>query len=116
MRPRSAKGRKSAERAPTMTDAWPLAAAVGQAGMPFGRPCAKSSREPIEELCGERNLRQQHKRLPFLPQSLRDRLEINLGLSRPGHALEQGGRECAVCHEADEITGCGALVGVEPRR
>ena len=69
---------------------------LGQAGMPLGRPCAETRREPIEKLPGERDLRQQHQRLPFLPQSLGDRLEINFRLARSRHALEQGGRERAI--------------------
>ena len=84
--------------------------------MPFGRPCAEARGEAIEKLRGQRNLRQEHKRLAFLPQRLGDRLEINLGLARSRHALEQGRRERPVGDEADEIIGRGALVGVEAGR
>ena len=58
-----------------------FALALRQAGMPFGRSCAEARREAIEKLCGERNLRQEHKRLAFLSQRFGDRLEINLGLA-----------------------------------
>ena len=124
MRPRSANGRKSAERAPTINLRFPacrrgpdaLALALGQAGMPLGGPRAEASREPIEELRGERDLRQKDKRLALLSQRFGDRLEINLGLARAGHALEQGRREGAVGDEADEVIGRGALIGVEGRQ
>ena len=84
--------------------------------MPLGRPCAKTRREPIEKLPGEGDLRQEHQSLPFLPQSLGDRLEINFRLARSRHALEQSGRERAIPHEADEIVGREALIGVEVGR
>ncbi len=77
-----------------------LALALGQTGMPLGGSRAETRREPIEKLPGERNFRQQHQRLPFLPQSFGDRLEINFGLARSRHALEQGRRERAIGDEA----------------
>ncbi len=89
---------------------------LSQTGMPFGGSFTEARREPIEKLPGERNLRQQHQRLPFLPQSLRNALEINLRLARTRHTLEQGCRESAIGDEADEIVGRGALIGVEARR
>ena len=81
-----------------------FALALGQAGMPFGGSCAEARREAIEKLRGQRDLRQEHERLALLPQRFGDRLEINLGLARSGHALEQGRRERAVGDEADEIS------------
>ena len=90
-----------------------LALALGQPGMPFGRPRAETSREPVEKLRGERDLRQEHERLAPLPQRFGDRLEIDLGLARSGHALEQGSRERAVGDAPLKIVGRGALVGVE---
>ena len=93
-----------------------FALALGQAGMPLGWSCAETRREAVEKLRGERNLRQQHQRLALLPQRFGDRLEVNLGLARSRHALEQGRRERAVGDEADEIIGRGALIGVEARR
>ena len=123
MRPRSANGRKRAERAPTIDrrfaardrrpDAFALA--LGQARMPFSRSCAETGGEAVEKLRGKRDLRQEHERLALLSQGFGDRLEIDLGLARTGHALEQDGRERAVSDEADEIVGRGALVGVEAR-
>ena len=93
-----------------------FALTLGQAGMPFGRPCAEARGEAVEKLRGQRDLRQKHKRLALLSQSFGDRLEIDFGLARSRHALEQGGRERALGDEADEIIGRGALVGVEVRR
>ena len=73
----------------------PLALALGQARMPLGRPRAEARREAVEELGGQRDLRQEHQRLAPLPQGFGDRLEIDLGLARAGHAFEQGRRERA---------------------
>ena len=64
--------------------------------MPFGRPRAETGGEAVEKLRGQRDLRQEHERLALLPQSFGDRLEIDLGLARSGHALEQGRRERAL--------------------
>ncbi len=84
--------------------------------MPFGRPGAEARGEAIEKLRGQRNLRQEHERLALLSQRFGDRLEIDFGLARSRHALEQGGRERAVGDEADELVGRGALVGIEAGR
>ena len=81
--------------------------------MPFGGPRAEARSEAVEDLGGERNLRQEHERLALLSQGFGDGLEVNLGLARSGHALEQGRRERAFGDEADEIIGRGALIGVE---
>ena len=83
----------------------PLALALGQARMPFGRTRAEAGGEAIEKLRGQRNLRQQHERLAPVPQGLGDRLEIDLGLARACHAFEQGGRERASGGAAHEIVG-----------
>ena len=66
-----------------------------QARVPLGRPRAEARGEAVEELRGQRDLRQEHERLPPLPQGLRDRLEIDFGLARAGHAFEQRRRESA---------------------
>ena len=90
-----------------------LALALGEPRVPFGRPRAEPGREPVEELRGERNLRQEHEPLAPLPERFGDGLEINLGLARSGHPFEQGGRERAFGDPAAEIVGRGALIGVE---
>ncbi len=48
-----------------------FALALGEAGVPFGRPCAETRGEAVEKLRGQRDLRQQHQRLALLPQALR---------------------------------------------
>ena len=88
----------------------------GEAGMPLRGPRAEAGREPVEELGGQRDLGQQHERLPALPQRLGDRLEIDLRLARAGDAFEQGGGEGAGGDAGGEIVGRGPLVGVEDRR
>ena len=93
-----------------------FALTLGQARMPFGRPCPEARGEAVEKLRGQRDLRQEHKRLALLSQGFRDRLEIDFGLARSRHALEQSGRERALGDEADEIIGRGALIGIEVRR
>ena len=90
-----------------------FAVALREAGVPFGRSCAETRGEAVEKLRGQRDLRQQHQRLALLPKRFGDRLEIDLGLARAGHPLEQGGREGAVRDEPSQIIGRGALIGVE---
>ena len=41
-----------------------LALALGEPRVPFGGPRAEARREAVEELRGQRDLRQQHQRLP----------------------------------------------------
>ena len=94
----------------------PFALALRQPGVPFGRSRAEAAAEPIEKLRGQRDLRQEHERLASLPQRFGDRLEIDLGLARSSHALEQRGRERAVGDAPLKIISRGALVGVEQRR
>ena len=64
-------------------------------GMPFRRPRAEARGEAVEERAGQRDLGQQHQRLPAAAERLGDRLEIDLGLSRSGHAVEERDREAA---------------------
>ena len=87
-----------------------------EAGMPLRGPRAETGREPVEELSGQRDLGQEHQRLPAQPQRLGDRLEIDLRLARAGDAFEQGGGEGAGGDAGGEIVGRGPLVGVEDRR
>ena len=114
------EGRAGADNHPRLAarrrrpDAFALA--LRQPGMPFGWSRAETSREPIEKLRGERDLRQEHERLASLTQRFGDRLEIDLGLARSSHALEQRSRERAVGDAPLKIISRGALVGVEQRR
>ncbi len=64
--------------------------------MPFGRAHAEALREAVEELRRERDLGHQDQRLAALADRLGDRLEIDLGLARAGHAVEQIDREAAM--------------------
>ena len=90
--------------------------ALGQPGMPFGRPGAETRGKPVEKLRGQRDFRQQHESLAPLPQDFGDGLEINLRLARSRHAFEQGRRERAISDALSEIVGRGALIGVEARQ
>ena len=106
------RARFAARHRPPCAFALPL----GEAGMPLARARAEAGGETVEELGGQRDLGQQHERLPPLPQRLGDRLEIDLRLARAGDALEQGGGEGAGGDAGGEIVGRGLLVGVEDRR
>ncbi len=65
------------------------ALALRQVGMPDRRIDAEALPEPVEPLRGQRDLRQQHQRLPAGGQRLGHRLEVDLGLARAGDAVEQ---------------------------
>jgi hypothetical protein len=69
--------------------------ARGEVRVPHGRGDTEPPLEAFQPLRGERDLRQQHQHLPTLPQTRRDRLKIDLGLARSGHAVEQGHGEAA---------------------
>ena len=58
-------------------------------GMPFGRLCPKTIVEPVEKLLCQRDLRQENQHLLALLDRLGNGFEINLGLARSGHAIEQ---------------------------
>ena len=121
MRPRSAKGRNRAERAPTTTRAAPLATAPHSAlalarrdrRMPFGGPGAEARGEAIEELRSQRDFRQQDERLTARAQRRGDRLEIDLRLARAGDAFEQDRAERARLDRARQRVGGGALIGLQ---
>ncbi len=51
------------------------------------------------QLRRERDLRHQHQRLPSERQRLRDRLQVDLGLARPGHAVQHEGAEPLLSNE-----------------
>jgi hypothetical protein len=66
--------------------------------VPLHRPRSEARLDPVEELDRERDLRQEHQRLPAEAQRLGDRLEIDLGLPRAGHALQERRRVPAGAH------------------
>ena len=63
--------------------------------MPDRRRDAEPPLEPLDPLRGQRDLRQEHERLPPLADALGDRVQIDLGLARTGHAVQQRDREDA---------------------
>ncbi len=75
-------------------DARPLLGRHGR--VPFAGAAAEALLEPLQELAGERDFRQQDQHLRVaLAQRLRHRLEIDLGLARAGDAVEQRRAEAA---------------------
>ena len=95
---RSAKGRNSADRAPQTTRTSPSATPPHVRACSSGadRPMPLAGRgtdprlEALQELARQRNFGQKDENLLLpVPQSLRDGLEIDFGLSRAGHAIEQ---------------------------
>ena len=91
------------------------ALAGAELGMPFGRTHAEALREAVEELRRECDLGQEHQRLSPFPDRLGDRLEIDLGLARPGHAVEQVDHEAAMGDRGAQDVGRHALRGGELR-
>ena len=83
--------------------------------MPFRRPRAEAGGEAVERLRGERDLRHQDQRLPFLPDVLRHRLEIDFGLARAGDAVEQRHRVAALIDGGAQRVGGGELAEREFR-
>ena len=69
----------------------------GDGGMPLGGAAAEALLEPLQELVGQRDFGQQDQHLSVRPaQRLRDRLEIDLGFARAGHAIQQRRAEAAL--------------------
>ena len=64
--------------------------------MPLQGTHAKTLREAIEELAGQRDLRHQNQRLLATADRFRNGLEINFGFSRAGDAIEQRDVKAAV--------------------
>ena len=93
-----------------------LALALGEARVPLRRAVAEPGGESVEERAGQRDLGQQHQRLPPLPQRLGDRLEIDLRLAGAGDALEQRRRKGPVGDAGGEVVGGRLLFDVEDRR
>ncbi len=83
--------------------------------MPRDRGAAEARLEAFQERLGERDLREQHERLLPLSQALGDRLEIDFGLARARHAVEQHRIETpfdAACGVAqDRLADCGGEAG-----
>ena len=71
---------------------------------------AEARLDPCQELCRQRDFRQQHQGLPPRAQALGDGFKIHFGLARPGHALQQ---PCAVAAAplAQGIRRAGLIVG-----
>ena len=63
------------------------------AGMPFGWTRAEPLLATGDELTGQRDLGHQHKHLLAAGERRGDRLEIDFGLARAGHAVEQAHAE-----------------------
>ncbi len=81
--------------------------------MPFGGAAAEARLEPLQELARQRDFRQENENLLRLAtQRLGDGLEIDFRLSRPCHAVEQGGREAALGDgRAQRLSGPGLRLG-----
>ncbi len=77
--------------------------------MPFGRAHAEALRKAIEELRGECDLGHQDQGLAALADRLGDRLEVDLGLARAGHTVEQIDRVAALRDGAAQDVGRHAL-------
>ena len=84
---------------------------AGEAGMPGRRLRAEPVLEALQPLCGERDFGQQHQHLAAGRQCRRDRLEIDLGLARAGHAVEQGRGKRMGQHAVDQALGRDCLFG-----
>ena len=87
-----------------------LPGARGQFGMPFQRPHAETPREAIEELSGQRDLRHQDQRLLAAADDLGNGFEIDFGLARSGHAIEQRDMKTAVRRQRPHRVHRGALL------
>jgi len=70
----------------------------------------------IEKRLGQGDFRQQHQHLPVLPQGLGNGLEIDLGLARAGHAVEQKRLESRRAHGLDQHVADSVLVLAEINR
>ncbi|MEY9106359.1 hypothetical protein ABH999_002555 [Bradyrhizobium yuanmingense] len=111
VREKQRRTRADHDRRRTFGDRGPIAraGARGELGMPFDRPHAKTLREAIEELAGQRDLRHQDQRLLAAADHLGDRFEIDLGLARAGDAVEQRDMEGAVGRERAHRIHTGTL-------
>ena len=71
--------------------------------MPGNRRAAKARLEAVEKRLGERNLRQQHKRLTAIAKGLCDGLEINFSFARSRDAIQQNRLKMALVNMVDEL-------------
>ena len=94
----------------------PCALARRDLGMPLRRRHAEPRREAVEELPGQRDLRHQDQHLLTAPYRLGHRLEINFGLARSGHAVDQRHAEAAVRDAQTQRIRCRALRRSELRQ
>ena len=69
-----------------------MALALAEPGMEHRDDVAKAGLEATDGLRGERDLGNQHDRAPSGLERGLHRLEVDLGLARPGHAVEQESR------------------------
>ena len=83
--------------------------------MPLGRPRAEAAGEAVEEGMGERDLGQQHHRLPPGAQRIGHGLEEHFGLAAAGDAIEQRHAEARGIDLAD-LRQRQRLLGAERRR
>ena len=90
----------------------------GDAGVPLTRGAAEAFRNPCDQGLGQGDLRQQDQDLGrrIRVQGGADRFQVNLGLSRSRHAVQEGGLETALGDHRLEGRGGGGLAGVEGRR
>ena len=77
--------------------------------MPFRRPHPEAFGEAIKELSGQGDLRHQDQGLPALAHVVRGRFEIDFGLARAGHPIDQRDRETAARDTRTQRLGGGAL-------
>ena len=92
-----------------------LAPARCKRGVPFGRTHPEPGAETIQELRGKRDLREQHQRLAAFAHNLRDRFEIDLGLARSRHAVDQRHAVAALGHARAQLVCRRALCAVKIR-
>jgi hypothetical protein len=90
---------------------------LGDAGVPFRRRGAEPRLDAGHELAGERDLGQEHQRLPAGPHRLRDRLEIDLRLAGPGDPLQERRAVAPGAYDlAQSARRLGLRRGQRPRR
>ena len=82
-----------------------------QVRVPHRRRHAEAALEALQPLRGQRDLRQQHQRLAALAQAFGHRLQIDLGLARPGHPVQQGDGKVPRRHRLPQRGGGGLLIG-----
>ena len=79
-----------------------LALGLFHAAVPGQRFGSEPHLETVEKWLGQRDFGQQHQHLLVLPERFGNRLEIDLGLARSGHAVEQKGLELGCLYGLDQ--------------